>query len=135
MKRLLLSLEAIVLLAPLTMVLCYTSVLTLLVGIPAAVEQQLDSSASYDSFLPLSAVGNVAGVYALVVLWSLVVKTIQARRYVFSRNFKLAVAAGVVASVCLIAMYGWLALVFGVLPPLVVAVHFVFLQQAGMANA
>jgi hypothetical protein len=135
MKKLLLSLEAFVLLAPLTVVLCYTSVLTVFVGIPASVMQQFDSTVIYDTFLPLSAIGNVAGVYALVVLWSLVVKTIQAQRYVFSRNFKLAVAAGVVASACLVIIYGWPALVFGLLPPLVVAVHFVFLQKAASANA
>ncbi|MCP3907508.1 MAG: hypothetical protein GY712_05770 [Oceanicoccus sp.] len=135
MRKLLLSLEALILLGPLTLVLCYTLVLTLLIGIPASVMQHLDSSTNYDLFLPLSAVGNIAGVYAIVILWSLVVHTIQGKDYPFIRSFKWGVAAGIIASVCLVIIYGRLAIVFGVLPPIVVAIHFAFLQQARRANA
>jgi hypothetical protein len=113
----------------------YTSILTLLVGIPASVIQQVDSSGDYSALLPLSATGNIAGVYAVVVLWSLIVRTIQGRRYGFTRKFRWGVAAGVYASACLIVIYGWPALVFGVIPPLAVALHFVLLQRARWVNA
>lgn len=135
MKKALLSLESIMLLAPLTAALCYTTVLTLLVGLPASVMQQLDPGEGYDIFLPLSATGNIAGVYAVVVLWSLAVSTIQGKRYVFTRKFGWGVGAGIYASACLIAIYGWPALVFGVMPPVVVGAHFVFLQRARRVNA
>jgi hypothetical protein len=135
MKKLLLSIEAMILLIPLSVAVCYASALTLIIGIPASIAQQLDAGSSYDPMLPLSAIGNIAGVYALVVLWSLVLNTIQGRRYTFTHTFRLGVVAGIVASLCLIIIYDWPALVFGVIPPVVLAIHFVIIQRMRFTNA
>ena len=101
MKKLLLFIEATILLVPLSVAVCYAFVLTLIIGIPASIAQQFDAGVNYDLMLPLSAVGNIAGVFALGVLWSLVLNTIQGKRYIFTRTFKLGVACGLLASICI----------------------------------
>ena len=129
MKKAFLTIEAIVLLAPITIALGYTTFLTLFIGIPASVTQQFGSGNSYDLFLPVSAIGNISGVYAIVVLWLLVIKTIQKKVYRLSKHFYIALGAGIFASASLVFIFGIHGFIYGVLPVAIAAAHFLYLQK------
>ncbi len=135
LKPILLALETAVLIGPLSILLCYSTVLTLLVGIPASIVQVFDTQAAFEPLMLVSALGNLAGDFALLMLWSLAYNTIRQRRFIFSPYFRLGLASGALAAICLSVIYGWPALLFGALPPTILALHFSYLQtRPVMAN-
>jgi|GEM_PF-4650878 len=86
-------------------------------------------------FIVLASLGNIAGAYAIIILWLLVGSTIKEKVFLFSRRFKAGIICGVFASLALVYIYGIWALALGVAPPVIAALHFVYLQMNMQKNA
>lgn len=135
MKKILLIVESVLLLVPITCVLCYTSILTLIIGLPASIMSAFNPGSADGLFIVLASLGNIAGAYAIIILWLLVGSTIKEKVFLFSRRFKAGIICGVFASLALVYIYGLWALALGVAPPVIAALHFVYLQMHMQKNA
>ncbi len=134
MKKILLTAEVLIILGPLTAVLCYTTLLAIVVGIPVSIMQLIGKGGTDGLSVLLATLGNFFGVYALVVLWGLINSTLREETYNYSFKFKVALFLGLAASLILVYLYGKLGLIFGVLPPVVVLLHFIYLQSVLAKN-
>ena len=128
-RNILLHVEAILLLGPISLALCYTSVMTLFIGIPSLVSQSFNGKSSFDIHIFLGVIGNIAGVFAIVILWEFVKYTLKNKKYPFSLKLRFAIAAGLLASTSVVVIYKTPGLIIGVLPVLIISVHFIFLQN------
>nr|WP_324260169.1 hypothetical protein [Cellvibrio fontiphilus] len=134
MKKALLTAEVLIILGPLTAVLCYTTLLAVVVGVPVSVMQLIGKGGADGLNILLATLGNFFGVYALFILWGLINATIREEIYYYSSKFKIALFLGLVASSILVYLYGKLGFMFGVLPPILILLQFIYLQSALTKN-
>ena len=132
MKTALLFGEAVLMAGPITALVAYFSIPTLImyVGIPleTAIGQ---SSGSNTAELPLFAAlaAFPLGVFALVQLWALAVRTARGKPYHFGRIFWLAFACGTVGVLALGSVTGLLPVFLISLPAYVLVAHFAYVQR------
>ena len=125
-----LGIEAAILLLPLTAAVCYAALFSATVGVPALVLEAFARTPGFNVLLAVAVIGNFAGLFAIGVLWSLVMHTLKEREYLFPTSFRCALVAGSIASICAGILFQWNGLVFGVFPPTILALHFSFLQRS-----
>jgi len=99
------------------------------VGVPSLLLSALDSATKLDIYMLLAVIGNLLGIFSVIVLWTLVKATLKGAKYEFYKQFKFALVAGVLASIILVILYKFIGFIFIVLPIAIVALHSIYLQN------
>ncbi|WP_105188979.1 hypothetical protein [Pseudoalteromonas sp. T1lg48] len=125
MKKVLLSLEALIILIPLGCFIIYMSALQLIFGVPAHLFRE---STEFSPELFLAFIGNLAGLFAYWVLIELSYKTINGREISFDKRLNLALFCGSFACAVLYFIYDFWLASYVVIPSVVITFHFIYLQ-------
>lgn len=128
-KKVLLYLEVFLLLGPMTLSLSYISVMSLFVGIPSLITSIISASTKLDFYILLAVIGNILGVFAIIILWGFVKATLNGVLYQFTKFFWFAMVAGVLAAGILLFFYKLMVFILVVLPIMIITFHFIYLQK------
>jgi len=116
----LLFLEALILLAPITLVA--------LLGIVFSLSVLFDMVGNVNHRDILLLIFSSTGIYSVFVLWSLAVSTIAQQKHKYDLKYYMGIFCGVIASIfCILGSFEGALL--AILPPLIVAIHFNLIQK------
>ena len=129
LKRGVLALEAMMLIGPVTICLTIATIVLVVLVVGGLVTPPYTLDKFKGGFAWPLFVTDIAGVYAMVILWKLVLRTIRHRRFHFGRWFYLGCASGAVAAIGVGYIFDETAVYIAVIPPLIIAAQFIFLQR------
>jgi hypothetical protein len=135
-KKALLSIEALILVGPMTVLIVTFLPLTFVMGVPVAFNQPAEISKTSLLFY-CWVFGVLFGLYAIGYLWKIVWYSISNKKININAWFYFGIAAGVISSGCLLFIFHeslLKAIFFGVIPVAIATFHFLWLQNRLMPN-
>ena len=131
MKKVILSIEALLLLGPMAVLIISIIPVTFYIGIPVAFNQPVEITKNSLLFY-FWVIGISSGIYAIGFLLNIVWSTIKDRKIVKNAWFYSSIALGIIASICLVYIFRefYLKAIFlGIMPVTIAATHFIWLQN------
>ena len=129
LRKFLLTIEAVVLAGPITVFVLYATPFALTFGIGSLLMPLIDPQSRFEPFLIFAVLGCGAGVFALAVLWRLVLYTIMNRFFPFDRTFFWGMWLGLIATISIVLLYRFPAVALFAVPVIVLSLHFIWLQR------